>query len=385
MIKRIGKWLVFKWVYPVCYKMASCNDINRKKIIFVENHQSELTDNFILYYQELKKRDYEVHVHYLKISSSGWKDIIRRSIALIKDMGNASCIFLNESNSLFGAFKLRRETKLVQVWHACGAFKKWGYSVADKSFGDDRKSLEQYSGHYNYTLVPVSGKEVCWAYEEAFGLEPDSGIVRPLGVSRTDIYFRKEFLDASHEKLKQMIPFLNNRKVILYIPTFRGEIRTAVSPKELDIARLFDCFHEDYMVLVKQHPFIRESYVVEEAYSDFCMEIRDEMTTDELLAVADICITDYSSVVFDFSLLEKPILFFAYDLERYYDERGFYYPYETFVPGPVVKNNCELIECISKIKEFDYNKIRDFKERYMSGCDGHATKRILEQVFDGEF
>ncbi len=125
--------------------------------------------------------------------------------------------------------------------------------------------------------------------------------------------------------------------------------------------------------------------MVEEAYSDFCMEIRDEMTTDELLAAADICITDYSSVVFDFSLLEKPILFFAYDLERYYDERGFYYPYETFVPGPVVKNNCELIECISKIKEFDYNKIRDFKERYMSGCDGHATKRILEQVFDGEF
>lgn len=385
MIKSIGKWLVFKWIYPVCYKMVSCRSINRKKVIFVENHQNELTDNFILYYQELEKMDYELHVHYLKVASSGWKDIIQRSIALIKDMGDASCIFLNESNSLFGAFKLRKETKLVQVWHACGAFKKWGYSVADKSFGDGRKSLDQYSGHHNYTLVPVSGKEVCWAYEEAFGLKPDSGIVRPLGVSRTDIYFRKEFLDAAHEKLKQVIPFLNGRKVILYAPTFRGEIRTAVSPGELDIARLFERFHEDYMVLVKQHPFIQESFVVEETYSEFCMEIRDEMAIDELLAASDICITDYSSVIFDFSLLEKPILFFAYDLEQYYDERGFYYPYEAFVPGPVVKDTGGLIECISKIKEFDYNKIRAFKKRFMNGCDGHATKRILEQIFNREF
>ena len=166
---------------------------------------------------------------------------------------------------------------------------------------------------------------------------------------------------------------MNGRKVILYAPTFRGEIRTAVSPGELDIARLFERFHEDYMVLVKQHPFIRESFVVEETYSEFCMEIRDEMTIDELLAASDICITDYSSVIF------------AYDLEQYYDERGFYYPYEAFVPGPVVKDTGGLIECISKIKEFDYNKIRAFKKRFMNGCDGHATKRILEQIFNREF
>lgn len=385
MIKRISKWLVFKWFYPVCYKIVSHKPVNRKKIIFVENHQDKLTDNFILLYQELEKKGYELYVHYLKVASSGWRDIILRSAALIRDMGDASCVFLNESNSLFGAFKLRHETKMVQVWHACGAFKKWGYSVADKSFGDDRKSLEQYSGHNNYFLVPVSGKEVCWAYEEAFGLEPDSGIVKPLGVSRTDIFFKKEFLHDVHVKLERMVPWLNDRKVILYAPTFRGDIRTAASPKELDIAQFFDRFHKDYVILIKQHPFVKENDTIDTAYSEFCMEVREEMTIDELIAVADICITDYSSVVFDFSLMEKPILFFAYDLEQYYDERGFYYPYEAFVPGPVVKNNGELTEYISKIEEFDYTKVRTFKEKYMSGCDGHSTKRILEQVFGGEF
>ena len=84
---------------------------------------------------------------------------------------------------------MRKETQMVQVWHACGAFKKWGCSVADKTFGDSMKDLKQYSGHRNYTLVPVSGEEVCFAYEEAFGLEKDCHIVRPLGVSRTDVLF----------------------------------------------------------------------------------------------------------------------------------------------------------------------------------------------------
>ena len=79
------------------------------------------------------------------------------------------------------------------------------------------------------------------------------------------------------------------------------------------------------------------------------------------------------------------MVFFAYDLEEYYDERGFYYPYESFVPGSIVKTTKELVECIEKIEEFDMERIRVFRQRYMSGCDGHSTERILENVLEETF
>lgn len=335
MLNDVCKWIVFKCIYPCCYAMFSKKKINRNKVVFVENHQDYLTDNFTLIFKQLEKEGYDLHVHYLKVASSGWKEIIIRSLKLLKDMGDAQTVFLNESNSLFGAFTLRKETKLIQLWHACGAFKKWGFSVSDKTFGEDEKNLRRYSGHRNYTLVPVSGKEVCCAYEEAFGLKGD--IVKPLGVSRTDVFFDETFQEKANRKLGEVIPNLNNRKVILYAPTFRGAIKDAVSPVIQDIESFYNRLHEDYIILVKQHPFVKKDYQVEEKYTSFCREIKQEMTMEELIAVADICITDYSSVVFEFSLKQKPVLFFAYDLEDYYDERGFYYPYESFVRAQFIK------------------------------------------------
>ena len=230
-------------------------------------------------------------------------------------------------------------------------------------------------------MVPVSGSEVCWAYEEAFGIKSGTGIVQPLGVSRTDIFFDEKFRRQAVEKLNEAVPELNGRKVILYAPTFRGAIKDARTPKMPDIDMLFNRFQKDYVLLIKHHPFIRDNDVIDKKYASFCRQIRQELTTEELIAAADICITDYSSIIFDFSLLKKPILFFAYDLEEYYDERGFYYPYETFVPGPILKSSYEIAECISRIEEFDYNRLDAFRKRFMSGCDGHSTERILAAVF----
>ena len=358
--------------------------MKQKKVIFVENHANQMTDNFILLYNLVKQKNYNSSVHYLKISVSTWGEIILRTLVLIWDMSNAKCVFLNESNSVFGAFTLRKDTKLVQLWHACGAFKKWGYSVADKTFGDDKKTLDIYSGHRNYDLVSTSGKAVCWAYEEAFGLQKKMGIVKPLGVSRTDVYFSEDRKRQAYFRLKDLDISKGNRKVILYAPTFRGEIRDAKAPDKLNLEELYR-LSKEYIVLIKQHPFIKKPIKIQEEYRDFCMEITDEMSIEDLLMVADICVTDYSSVVFEYALMEKPMIFFAYDLEEYYDERGFYYPYKSFVPGPIVKTTKELVDYIEKIEEFDMERIRVFRQKYMSGCDGHSTERILENVLEETF
>lgn len=383
MMKCIVKWLVFKLIYPCWYGIAAKKHINRHKVIFVENHQEYLTDNFERIYKEFQRRNYDIRVYYLKVASSGWKDIIVRSLRLIWDMGDARFVFINESNSLFGAFSLRGETEIIQLWHACGAFKKWGYSVADKSFGEDSRALKQYSAHRNYSLVPVSSDEVCWAYEEAFGIE-GKGIVKPLGVSRTDLFFEETFHREACSRLHQLIPQSKGKKVILYAPTFRGEIRDAVAPDALQIEDFYKRFHGEYVLLIKNHPFVKKEMEIPAECTEFCIDIGNKLSIAELLVVSDLCITDYSSIIFEYSLLHKPIFFFAYDLESYYDERGFYYPYETFVPGPVVKTSEELADAVTQINRFDYDKLETFRHRFMSGCDGHATERIIEEICKSE-
>lgn len=383
MIRKIVKWVVFKCIYPVCYRLAARKPVRTDKVIFVENHQAHLTDNYTLLYNSLKQSGYDVRVHYLQVAHSGWSKIIKRSLALIRDMGDASVVFLNESNSLFGAFTLRAETQMVQVWHACGAFKKWGYSVADKEFGDNAKELSRYSGHRNYTLVPVSGSEVCHAYEEAFGIE-GKGVVQPLGVSRTDVFFDEMYRRQAYDHLYGWRPEWKDKKIILYLPTFRGSIERAKAPDAMDWNELA-ALSESYVVVIQNHPFIKDKLEIPEEFATRFVDIsgRDDipLTTDEWMMVSHLCITDYSSVLFDYSLLDKPILFFAYDLEAYYDERGFYYPYESFVPGPIVRNTRELVEQIKQADQWDHQRLVEFRERYMSGCDGASTKRILDAIY----
>ena len=379
MITSICKWLVFKGVYPICYSLASLKKVNRNKVIFVENHQDALSDNYELLYEQLETRGFELHVHYLKVASSGWAGIILRTLRLIFDMATANCVFVNESNSVFGSFKLRRGTKLIQVWHACGAFKKWGYSVADKTFGDDKKTLERYCAHSNYTLVPVSGKKVCWAYEEAFGLQSKPGIVKPMGVSRTDVYFKEERKQQAYDKLQTLESFIAGRKIILYAPTFRGDIRTATAPDKMDLKKMLQ-LQDEYVIFIKNHPFVKQKTAIPAECQNFCMEIEEQLSIEDLIIIADICVTDYSSIVFEYALMKRPILFFAYDLEDYYDERGFYYLYDEFVPGPIVCTTEEIIQQIRQIEQFDRKRLEIFCEQYMSGCDGHSTERILEYI-----
>ena len=94
------------------------------------------------------------------------------------------------------------------------------------------------------------------------------------------------------------------------------------------------------------------------------------------MCAADILVSDYSSLVFEYSILHRPMIFFAYDLEEYDNSRSYYYDYKTFVPGPIAKTDDEVISYI--LKGTDMSKVKAFREKFMSACDGNSTKRIAE-------
>lgn len=382
MRKKFGQFLMLRVIFPLMYRInVKKKPINKNKVVFVEVRLPEITDSFKLLYERMKLEGYEVHAQFIENIKPGKWGYIRRCLTMLEDIADAKYVFLNDACNVTSCIRLRRGTRIIQLWHACGAFKKWGMSTAEKIFGENRQNLEKYPNYKNLKYVTVSSPEVIWAYEEAMNLDHKDGQVIPVGVSRTDVFYDQQFLSTAREKTYSVFPKAAHKKVILFAPTFRGRVATAESPDCLDIKAMKEALEDEYVLLIKHHPFVKHPPIVPEECRDFAMDVTKELEIDELLCVSDICISDYSSLIFEYSLFERPMIFFAYDLEDYFDWRGFYYNYDELTPGPIVKSTDEIIDYICHIDtRFDKAQVHAFREKFMSACDGHATDRIMELV-----
>ena len=323
----------------------------------------------------------EPRYYSLQQNHASYVRYLKRSICALREISCAEVVFLSDASDLVSCVKLRPETRVVQLWHACGAFKKWGMSTADLKFGGNREQLLRHPFYENLSLVTVSSPEVVWAYEEAMVLRDSPGVVRPLGVSRTDKFFDAAFLDGARGNVRAVVLQTTGKKVLLYAPTFRGRVANAAAPDKLDVAMLKSALGDEWVLLVKHHPFVKHPPVIPTECSDFAFDVSGQLPINELLCVADACISDYSSLVFEYSLFGRPMVFFAYDKVDYDDWRGFYYDYDELTPGPVVETNEELVDYLLHLDErFDANQVHAFREKFMSSCDGHATDRIYQEV-----
>lgn len=379
----IYRFVLYRIIFPHVYKKYAKKPINKNKIIFIEMHQGALSDNFKLLYKRLASdKKLTLGCHFINNKNCGRLEQLKRSIKCLKDMADAGYIFINTACDVVDNVPMRSETAVTQLWHACGAFKRFGFSTADSIFGESAAQLKKYPLHRHYSHVTVSSPSIVWAYEEAMNISHESGVVKPVGVSRTDVFFDEEFINSAKEKLTELVPDINGRKIILYAPTFRGHINSAYAPDKLDIAAMCDRLSDKYILLIKNHPFIEKQTSIPPQCEGFCHDISKLMKIDELLCVADICISDYSSLVFEYSLFERPMLFFAYDIDEYNDWRGFYYDYDELTPGEVFYDTASMIEYICDIENrFNPQTVRDFKEKFMLNCDGHSTDRIIDLVF----
>lgn len=381
--KKVGQILMFRIVFPLGYKhYIKGKKIKRKKAVFVEVRFDEITDSFRLVYDRMKADGFDVHEQFIENIKPGKWGYIKRCLRMLEDISDAHYVFLNDACNVTSCIPLRKGTKIYQLWHACGAFKKFGMSTAELIFGDNRKTLEKYPNYGNLSYVTVSSPEVIWAYEEAMNLKDTKTQVVATGVSRTDVFYDQHFIEQSKAAVYSVCPDAENKKIILYAPTFRGRVAKAESPDCLDIPAMKRALGDEYVLLIKHHPFVKQPPVVPEDCADFAMDVTKSLEIDQLLCVSDVCISDYSSLIFEYSLFERPMIFFAYDLDDYFDWRGFYYNYDELTPGPVVKETEEIIDYIRHLDaRFDQAQVHAFKEKFMSSCDGHATDRIMALVY----
>ena len=377
-LRRIRKHYRYKVYFPKVYSSYCTEPVQENKVLFLEMRFTKLSNSFELIYKALEESgEYDLKCSYVQFNFIRGREFTQRVNEMLKELATAKYVFVDDASLILSSIPLRKETVAINLWHACGAFKKFGRSTAELKFGSSAATLDKYPNYGNLTHVTVSSPEVIWAYEEAMHLP--KGIVKATGVSRTDQFYDKEFVESRKQKLYEIMPEAKGKKVILYAPTFRGHVATASSPDRIDFERFCRELGNEYVIVCKHHPFVKNPPIIPEELQHFARDLTKYLSIEDLLCCADICISDYSSLVFEYSLFEKPMIFYAYDYDNYCDWRGFYYDYSEFTPGPVVQTEDELLNSIKNIDtQFDKQKVIDFKEKFMGSCDGHATERIIE-------
>ncbi|MBS4200642.1 CDP-glycerol glycerophosphotransferase family protein [Bacillus sp. FJAT-49732] len=374
LIYRIFRSIVFQLLYYLFHVFP----VNPRRILFASDSRVEIGGNLKFVYEEMVNRKIDYDYKFMFKENSFVKKTVIEIVKLAYYCATSKSILIEENYPMISPLKIRKKADLIQLWHGAGAFKKFGYSRLGQPGGPKVNSKD----HRNYTKAVVSTKNVATHYAESFDIEKDR--IYPLGIPRTDIFFDEEYKEQKRQELYEKYPFLKDRKVILFAPTFRGRGRKeAHYPIEyLDFEKLYNNLKDEYVFLFKLHFIILNKVTIPYQYSDFFYDFTDYREVNDLLLIADILITDYSSICFEFSLLDKPMLFFAYDVEEYISKRGFYYEYQSFIPGNLVKTTNELVEKIVN-KDFAEEKIKPFRDYFFDDLDGKASQRVVDLILLG--
>lgn len=377
MIRKIT--IIFKIVFTKIFSCIFCIlfRLKKNKVLFISDVRNVLDSNLKYVYDNLDGNKFEKIVD-LKQDRAYHRSFFKY-IKTIYDLTTSKYIILDDFVFYIGHIYLRKEQEVVQLWHALGAFKKFGYSR------NDLKNIDK--GYKKYTKVITSSENIRECYSEAFGVTIDK--VKATGIPRTDMFFDKENIKEKKEEIYLKYPELKNKKVITFAPTYRGKsLRDAhYDFDKLDVDKIYNELKEGYIFIFKWHPAIYNNIKLGnikgydlEKYNGFFIDLSDNRDINDLLLVTDILVTDYSSVIFDYLFVNKPIVYFSYDLPEYEAERGLYYPFNDYVYGDITKNTKELIDSIKK-EDLTIETRKAFKQKFMEACDGDSTKKTCDWIF----
>lgn len=363
---------LFYSIYALLFNVsAKLLPIKKNRVALVSMHNENFNDSLGGVYRELKKSgEFEFVFITRQDLELKAKNIFRVfSFFFIKSrkLATSKFVFLNDNFMPMAKLNFQGEAVITQLWHAEGVFKKFGLAIEQPEAV--RKNEIELNKRLSY--VVCSSKAVAPLYAEAFGV--DVSKVLPLGSARTDYFFSEGNAETAREKINAAYPGLAGKRLVLYAPTFRDVPELNVNIlSHFDIAQFNAALGDEYALLVRLHPQIHESLDA----VDGAVDVTDYADVRELVLACDALITDYSSICMDFSLLNKKTLFFAYDLEEYIAMRDFYFDYESYVPGAVVRTTAEIIDEIKK--PLDKEKNEKFKNFNFDYADGDSARRIVD-------
>lgn len=281
----------------------------------------------------------------------------------------------------------KKNQVFMQCWHGT-PLKRLGCDLLHfdnvlNTIKEMKKRYKVEASKFTYFLSPskfASEKFIsAWNLSE-IGKE---NIIIEKGYPRNDFLFN--YTQEDVQKIKKKLGIENdNRKIILYAPTYRSNQHDAeigyTYKEEIDFEQLKEKIGKDYIILFRAHYFVANNFDFEK-YKGFVFDVSKADDINELYIISDLLITDYSSVFFDYANLKRPIIFYMYDLEHYRDKSNGFYINLDELPGKIVTTQSKLEEEIQKIDQNNiYNeKYKEFNNKYNYLDDGHATERVVKE------
>lgn len=359
----------------------------KRKVTFIMSYG----ENLFFIYEEMKNKNINCEVvflykHTCKYELGSYSNVksykfetinIIHTIKSIYHLSTSQYVIVDNYFGSLANVKFKRGVECIQIWHAAGALKKFGLLAPNfkkRSLRAQNRFMEVYK---HFHKIVVGSEALADIYKEAFALS-DHNILRT-GIPRTDLFFDKQGQQKVKDDIFRVNPHLRGKKVILYAPTFRDK-ELVDFDLQLEIDEMYQHLRDEYILIIKLHPAIRNISESEERYADFLYDYSLYPNINDLFLVTDILITDYSSIPFEFCLLNKPMIFYAYDLEKYAKKRGIIGDYVSDVPGPVVNSTKEVVSVI-KNGAFQLESIHEFSTKWNEYSTGNSSGSFVKEVF----
>lgn len=392
-IKKILKELV-SLVYRVLFNINARRKIDERVIIFESFNGKVPSDNPLAIYQRLMKESEKTFIIFWSIKPQFVREtrekfpeisiLPRFSFQWLKYMPRANYWIFNSRMPIW--LKKNKQTTYIQTWHGT-PLKKLALDIEEVHIpgSETKKYQSEFSGEakrWDYLIAPNQYSEDI--FKRAFQF---TNHFLEIGYPRNDVLYDKNN-KKEISQLKEKILGKSTGKVILYAPTWRDDyfvskgvykfhlpFSLASVVREMDAA---DC------LIIRPHYLVRDS--IDIAGYEEQVKIMVDEDISELYLISDLLITDYSSVMFDYANLKRPMLFYPYDLAHYEENlRGFYFNYND-VPGPIAITENDLLE---NIRQFylnsegyeDYlDKYEQFYQKFCHWENGKAAERVVEQL-----
>jgi len=294
----------------------------------------------------------------------------------------AQARFIVTNQHLPSWFRRRHGQTVVQTWHGT-PLKKIGLDIDTIAFKDVRYKEKLRQEVPNWTHLVSPNPFSSSIMRGAFGFD---GQLLETGYPRNDVLLSPEGPDISR-RVRDLLGIPRDKRAVLYAPTWRDNQSHSSGGYRLDfridVRAAQQALGEDHVLLVRRHPNIVDG--VPGAGDGFVYDVSDYPDVNHLLLLSDVLVTDYSSLMFDYAVLRRPMLFFTYDLETYRDKlRGFYFNFEDKAPGPLLATSEELVAALRDVERFRLpfaGRYQDFMSAFCAWDDGKASARVVDEVF----
>lgn len=388
-MKKIIKKAVKVPVLLLYHIFILLNKVDKKVILFESNLGRNYSGNPRFIYEELVARGLDqVYQCYFILEDittclpGNVKKIKRISLLYFYLFAKAG-VWISDTR-MPTYLRKRKNTIYIQTWHGT-PLKRLGLDLQQIAM-EGEKSLEDYkikfaenSRTWDYLVSQNSySTEI---FRRAFAFKKK---VLEIGYPRNDILFHNNNKEAI-QGIKKKLQLPLDKKLLLYAPTWRdNEHYSHLKYKfssPIDFDYLKEQLSSEYCILVKAHYLVGEQLDASK-YQGFLYSFDASYDIAELYLISDLLITDYSSVMFDYSLLRRPMIFYTYDLEQYKDNlRGFYFDFMQEAPGPIVITTKELVDEIKHFDEQHYQeKYNAFIKKYNHTDCGKAAKKVVDLI-----